>query len=89
MRVSAAAESENAFYLGFGEIAMSVLPSENFDSIHGVMDLSLVQIMLKDVLANLRFFVRSNDGQCFGIFSKTNDMRCPRSCISTLNLLCR
>lgn len=69
MRVSATAEREAAFHLGFGEIPISVLSSENFDSIHRTIDFSLVQMMAKDVFADPGFFLTIVDAQILEFFT--------------------
>ena len=74
MRISIVSESEAAFHLGFRKIAMSMLPSGNFDSIQGIMDFPLVKIMVKDILAELGFILRTNDWQCFRSYISSLDL---------------
>ena len=74
MRISIVLESEAAFHLGFGKIAMSMLPSVNFDSIQGITDFPSVKIMVKDVLAELGFIPRTNDRQSFRSYISSLDL---------------
>lgn len=60
MRISTAAGSEAAFHVCFGVITIRLLSSEKVDLIHGIMDLSLVQIVVKDIFADFGIFITNN-----------------------------
>lgn len=62
---------------------MSGLPSENFGSINGGMDVSLVQIMIKYVFGNSWVYSRIIHGQSLGF--RFSDQRQRQATPSILN----